>query len=61
VRRRADEQIPGLRSLKVCAETWGDENKYYVKAAIRFADEFEHWGGFGTEEDAAELAYPIKQ
>jgi hypothetical protein len=53
--------VPGLRSLKVCAETWGDENKYYVKAAIKFADEFDHWGGFGTEEDAAELAYPIRQ
>ncbi|KAH7069249.1 hypothetical protein FB567DRAFT_565001 [Paraphoma chrysanthemicola] len=53
--------VKALRSLKVCAETWGDENKYYRNAAIKFADEFEQWGGFGTEEDAANLAYPVKQ
>jgi hypothetical protein len=45
----------------VCAETWGDKNQLYMNAAIKFATEFEHWGGFGTEEDAANLAYPIKQ
>jgi hypothetical protein len=50
-----------LRSLKVCAETWGDGSKYYRNAAIKFADEFEHWGGFGTEDAAANLAYPVKQ
>jgi hypothetical protein len=47
--------------LKVCAETWGDENKHCIKAAIKFADEFEHWGGFGTEDEAAKLAYPNNQ
>lgn len=44
--------------MKVCAETWGDENKYFEKAAIKFADEFGGWGGFGTAEDAG---YPMKQ
>jgi hypothetical protein len=45
----------------VCAETWGDDSGYILKAAVKFADEFEHWGGFGTEADAANLAYPAKQ
>ncbi|KAH8732834.1 hypothetical protein GQ44DRAFT_601600 [Phaeosphaeriaceae sp. PMI808] len=53
--------VKSLRCLKVCAETWGDENKLFMKAAIRFVDEFEGWGGFGTEGDSARLAYPINQ
>jgi hypothetical protein len=47
--------------LKTCAETWGDENNNYVAAAVRFAHQFAGWGGFGAEEDAADMAYPIKQ
>ncbi|KAH7408244.1 hypothetical protein DE146DRAFT_606673 [Phaeosphaeria sp. MPI-PUGE-AT-0046c] len=46
-----------LRALKVCAETWGDDKQYYLKAAIRFADGFEGWGGFGTDEEAARYPY----
>lgn len=47
--------------MKNVAETWGDNAQYSEKAAVRFADEFEHWGGFSTEEDATNLAYPEKQ
>jgi hypothetical protein len=47
--------------LKTCAETWGDENKNYLAAAVKFADEFDGWGGFGAEEEDVGLAYPIKQ
>lgn len=36
--------------MKEAAKTWGDESEYYLKAAVRFADEFEHWGGFGPLE-----------
>ncbi|KAL5121213.1 hypothetical protein ACEQ8H_000681 [Pleosporales sp. CAS-2024a] len=53
--------VKALRSLKTCAETWGDENKDYLRAAVRFADEFRGWGGFGTREDGANVAYPTKQ
>jgi hypothetical protein len=35
----------------VCAETWGDEDKYYLKAAIKFADEFDDWGGYNVTAD----------
>ncbi len=33
--------------MKVAAETWGDKEDWYLKAAARFADEFDGWGGFG--------------
>ncbi|KAH4350399.1 hypothetical protein HBH98_048540 [Parastagonospora nodorum] len=53
--------VKTLRSLKTCAETWGDENKNYLAAAVKFADEFDGWGGFGAEEEDVGLAYPTKQ
>ena len=28
------------------AETWGDDTNYYLKAAVKFAEEFDDWGGF---------------
>jgi hypothetical protein len=34
------------RALKVAAQTWGDESQLYLKAAVRFASEFDSWGGF---------------
>ncbi|KAF2151393.1 hypothetical protein K461DRAFT_322645 [Myriangium duriaei CBS 260.36] len=37
--------VKGCRSLKVASETWGDEDQFYLKAAVRFAEEFNHWGG----------------
>lgn len=39
--------VKGLRAIKVAAETWGDSEQYYLKAACKFADEFDGWGGFG--------------
>lgn len=59
--REPDIVILALRSLKTCGETWGDENKNYLAAAVRFADEFDGWGEFGAEEEDTGLAYPIKQ
>ncbi|TKX25572.1 hypothetical protein C1H76_2222 [Elsinoe australis] len=38
--------VKGCRSLKVAAETWGDPDQFYLKAAVRFAADFNHWGGF---------------
>ncbi|GAM90932.1 hypothetical protein ANO11243_089790 [Dothideomycetidae sp. 11243] len=37
--------VKGCRSLKVAADTWGDDDQFYLKAAVRFAEEFNHWGG----------------
>ncbi|KAL8939719.1 MAG: hypothetical protein Q9216_003197 [Gyalolechia sp. 2 TL-2023] len=39
--------VKGLRAMKTAAETWGDGDEFYLKAAVRFADEFDGWGGFG--------------
>lgn len=34
--------------MKVAAETWGDDSKLYLKAAVKFVEGFERWGGFDT-------------
>jgi hypothetical protein len=37
--------------MKAASETWGDDTQFYLKAAVRLAEEFQDWGGFGTEDD----------
>ena len=39
--------VKGLRAMKEAAQTWGDKEEYFVKAAVRFGEEFDGWGGFG--------------
>lgn len=41
--------VKALRGLKEAAKTWGDDEKFYLKAAVRLADNFSHWGGFGSQ------------
>jgi Questin oxidase-like len=36
-----------IRALKVAAETWPHNNKFYLKAAVKYISEFEEWTGFG--------------
>ena len=38
--------VKGLRAMKEAAETWGDSQQYYLKAACRLGGEFDGWGGF---------------
>ncbi|EMD62980.1 hypothetical protein COCSADRAFT_37857 [Bipolaris sorokiniana ND90Pr] len=48
--------VKALRALKVAEETWGasdNASSHWLNAAVKFADEFEGWGGFGTAEDEA--------
>ena len=40
--------VKGLRALKEAAHTWGDDGDLYLKAAVKFAVEFNHWGGFDS-------------
>ena len=48
-----------LRAFKAAAETWGDEDGFYLKAAVRFAEGFTRWGGFAASaEDDVAYAYP---
>ena len=39
--------VKGLRAMKEAAETWGDKEEYFLKAAVRFDEYFVGWGGFG--------------
>lgn len=38
--------IKALRALKEAAHTWGDDDHFYIKAAVKFVDNFSGWGGF---------------
>lgn len=43
--------VKGIRAMKEAAETWGDDDAFYLKAVARFAGEFAGWGGFSAEEE----------
>lgn len=36
----------GIRAMKNAAETWGDKDQFFLKAASKFSREFSGWGGF---------------
>lgn len=46
--------VKALRSMHEAGKTWGDANQFYLKAAVKFADEFDGWGGFGPLDAEAE-------
>ncbi|TIA13304.1 hypothetical protein D6C80_06324 [Aureobasidium pullulans] len=47
--------VKACRSMLEAAKTWGDEDQYFLKAAVKLADEFSGWGGFSaSSEDEAE-------
>jgi len=37
-----------LRVIQEANTTWGDESQFFIKAALKFATEFNGWGGFGN-------------
>ena len=37
--------------MQDAAKTWPDDKRYFLKAAVRFATEFDGWGGFGAFGD----------
>ncbi|KAI9831886.1 MAG: hypothetical protein M1819_004608 [Sarea resinae] len=45
--------VKGVRALKVAAETWPHDADFYLHAAVKFAVEFDGWGGFApfNQED----------
>ncbi|KAK4697620.1 cell cycle checkpoint protein, partial [Lecanoromycetidae sp. Uapishka_2] len=45
--------VKGLRAMKEAAKTWGDADQYYLKAACKFGEKFDEWGGFGPIEAGA--------
>lgn len=38
--------VKALRAMKEAAKTWGDDTDFYIKAAVKFGEEFNGWGGF---------------
>lgn len=36
-----------IRAIRNISETWGDDDSWCLKAAVKFADSFGGWGGFG--------------
>ena len=46
--------VKACRAMKVGAETWGDKDQWFLKSAVRFASEFDGWGGFGENDVEAE-------
>lgn len=40
--------VKALRAMKEAAQTWGDEGAFYLKAAVKFGEEFSGWEGFGS-------------
>lgn len=38
--------VKAIRALREAAMTWGDPESFYLKAAVKFAEEFTEWGGF---------------
>lgn len=42
--------VKACRAMKVAAETWGDTDQFYLKAAVKFAAEFAGWGGFAESD-----------
>ena len=51
--------VKGLRAMKEAAQTWGDQEKFYIKAALKFGEEFDNWGGFGPlDAEGAALELP---
>ncbi|RAH66963.1 questin oxidase family protein [Aspergillus aculeatinus CBS 121060] len=35
--------VKAIRALREAANTWGDPEEFYLRAAVRFADEFDDW------------------
>jgi hypothetical protein len=45
--------VKALRAMKEAANSWDDSGEFYLKAAVKFADEFRGWGGFGMNDETA--------
>lgn len=48
--------VKALRSMREASKVWGDPNSFYLKAAVKMAEEFEGWGGFGPRDAELEKA-----
>lgn len=47
--------VKALRSMHEASRTWGDANQFYLKAAVKVAEEFDGWGGFGPRDETLKM------
>jgi hypothetical protein len=47
--------VKACRAMKEAAKTWGDPDEFYLKAALKFSEEFSGWGGFGMDVETEAL------
>ncbi|KIV92275.1 hypothetical protein PV10_06730 [Exophiala mesophila] len=53
--------VKACRAIKEAEKVWGEtEDQYYLKAAVKFASEFDGWGGFGAEDEEVEREKTVK-
>lgn len=43
--------VKGCRAMMEGAKTWGDNDQWFLKCAVRLAEEFDGWGGFGADAE----------
>ncbi|KIW07580.1 hypothetical protein, variant [Verruconis gallopava] len=43
--------VKALRALKEANNTWGEHEHFWLKAAVKFAEDFSDWFGFGLDEE----------
>jgi hypothetical protein len=51
--------VKACRAMQQAEKVWGvagpnGEDRFWLKAAVKFAGEFDGWGGFGEEDEVAE-------
>jgi hypothetical protein len=46
--------VKAVRSMKEAAAVWGDDKQYFLKAAVKFATEFNGWKGFGSTDEPSQ-------
>jgi len=44
-----EHYVKGIRAMEAAAALWGDHDRFFEKAAVKFALEFEEWQGFSQE------------
>ena len=47
--------VKALRAMKDAEKTWGEEDGFWLKAAVKFGTEFGNWFGFGLDEETERI------
>ena len=46
--------VKAVRAMQEAGNVWGDKDDFYLKAAVKFAMEFDGWGGFHEDDPEAQ-------